>query len=96
MIVRPANLELDVAEATRRLSDLPGRVAHAGETIVITRRGRPIAKLVPAIAPDTDLFRVGWLEDDDPFLDSIERIVAARRGDRARVARRGGRRKPGQ
>jgi len=39
---------LNVAEAKKQFSDLLGRVAYGGETIVITRRGKPMAKLVPA------------------------------------------------
>ncbi len=38
---------LNVAEAKKRFSDLLGRVAQGGETILITRRGKPMAKLVP-------------------------------------------------
>lgn len=71
---------LNVAEAKKRFSDLLGRVAYAGETIVITRRGRPMAKLVPATATESiepvDL--QGWLDDEDPFFAEIDAIVAAR------------------
>ena len=38
---------VNVAEAKKRLSDLLGRVAYGGETVLITRRGRPMARLVP-------------------------------------------------
>ena len=37
---------VNVAEAKRRLSDLLGRVAYSGESVLITRRGRPMARLV--------------------------------------------------
>ena len=40
-------LRINVAEAKRQFSDLLGRVAYRGETVVITRRGKPMAKLVP-------------------------------------------------
>lgn len=39
---------LNVAEAKKHFSDLLGRVAYGGEIILITRRGKPMAKLVPA------------------------------------------------
>ena len=37
---------VNVAEAKRRLSELIGRVAFGGAPVLITRRGRPMAKLV--------------------------------------------------
>jgi prevent-host-death family protein len=37
----------NVAEAKSRLSELLGRVAYGGASFVITRRGRPMALLVP-------------------------------------------------
>ncbi len=40
--------ELGVLEAKNRLSELLDAVER-GENIVITRRGRPVAKLVPAV-----------------------------------------------
>jgi len=73
-------LELNVAEAKRQFSDLLGRVAYGGESILITRRGRPMARLVP-VAGDraAHLARVrGWLDDDDPFFAAVDEIVASR------------------
>ena len=88
-----------VADAKREFSDLLGRVAYGRETIVITKRGRPMAKLVP-IAEDAREERsfadMGWLEDDDPFFKAVDAIVAARKthppralGDRAHQNRSG-------
>ena len=71
---------LNVAEAKRQFSELLGRVAYRGEEVVITRRGKPMAKLVPVKEnvpvhlADVD----GWLAEDDPFFDAIDAIVAAR------------------
>lgn len=45
---------LNVTEAKKQFSDLLGRVAYGGETIVITRRGKPMAKLVPAGKADLE------------------------------------------
>src|SRR5215468_8818908 len=38
---------LSVAEAKRRFSDVLGSVRHRGERVVVERRGRPIAAIVP-------------------------------------------------
>ena len=77
---------LNVAEAKRQFSDLLGRVAYGGETVVITRRGRPMARLVPATAGDGRApARSGFLDDDDPFFPIVEGIVAARSSHKPRV-----------
>lgn len=69
-----------VAQAKARLSELIGQVAHAGHTVLITRRGRPMAKLVPVDAPARrHLAKVkGWLDKNDPFFDALDGIVAER------------------
>jgi len=72
---------LNVAEAKRHLSDLLGRVAQGGETILITRRGKPMAKLTPVDDPTEPqpLAEVeGWLDDDHPFFAAIDDIVDKR------------------
>lgn len=38
---------LSVAEAKRRFSDVLGAIHHRGERVVVERRGRPIAAIVP-------------------------------------------------
>ena len=77
---------LNVAEAKRQFSDLLGRVAYGGETVVITRRGRPMAQLVPADASDTRApASSGFLDDDDPFFTIVDEIVAARSSHGPRV-----------
>ena len=79
---------INVAEAKKRLSTLLGRVAFGKETILIMRRGRPMARLVPPdeepVEPGLGTVR-GWLSDDDPFLAAVEEIVTARVGHRPRV-----------
>ena len=71
---------LNVAEAKAKLSELLARVADDGESILITRRGKPMAKLVPVGTGESrHLANVeGWLDNDDPFFDSIDSIVEAR------------------
>ena len=59
-----------VADAKRQFSDLLGRVAYGKERITIMRRGRPMARLVPAGEEATRPRLAdarGWLEEDDPF-----------------------------
>lgn len=82
---------VSVAEAKKHLSDLLGRVAYGGETVVITRRGRPMARLVPTGPRDAaeGLAGVrGWLDDDDPFFDRVDEAVAARARHRPRALAR--------
>lgn len=69
-----------VAEAKAHLSELIGEVAHAGHSVLITKRGRPMAKLVPVDADERPhLAKVrGWLNEDDPFFTAIDEIVAER------------------
>ncbi|MGH2405521.1 MAG: type II toxin-antitoxin system Phd/YefM family antitoxin [bacterium] len=76
-----------VADAKARLSELIGQVAHAGYSVVITRRGRPMAKLVPVGAPARrHLAKVkGWLDKNDPFFDAIDEVVAERAGHKPRA-----------
>ena len=72
---------LNVAEAKKQFSELLGRVAYAGEAILITRRGKPMAKLVPAAdasSRDPHWPSKGWLEDDDPFFGIVADVVAQR------------------
>jgi len=80
-------ISLNVAEAKKQFSDLLGRVAYGGETILITRRGRPMARLVPPDAAESaHLANVdGWLDDDNPFFAEIDAIVEARSEHRPRV-----------
>jgi prevent-host-death family protein len=97
-----AALALNAAEAKRRFSELLGRVAYGGVTVLITRRGRPMARLVPVTGPEgasrlSDV--AGWLENDDPFFAALDAITDERerhvpRGLRQTKpsGRRGGRR----
>ena len=67
---------INVAEAKKHLSELLGRVAYGGEQIVVTKRGKPLARLVPAIEEPGHLADAkGWLDDEDDFFKTIDRIV---------------------
>ena len=83
---------INVAEAKRRFSDLLGRVAYGKEVITITRRGRPMARLVPIDPPlhaphlaDVE----GWVEDDDVFLAFVDTLSERRSRHVPRVWRDG-------
>ena len=70
--------EVGVAEAKKHFSDLLGRVAYRGERITISKRGKPMAVMVPtAEVPVQKSLREfeGWLEPSDPFFEVIDQIV---------------------
>jgi prevent-host-death family protein len=70
---------VNVAEAKKHLSELLGRVAFGKEHILITKRGKPMARLVPAEEEKKHLADAkGWLENGDDFFATMERIVENR------------------
>lgn len=77
---------VSVAEAKKHFSELLGRVAYRGQSILITKRGRPMARLVPSSEREDKPPRVeGWLEADDPFFEVMDGIVADRETHLPRV-----------
>ena len=70
---------INVADAKKHFSDLLGRVAYGKEQIIITKRGKPMARLVPTDVNDKHLAQAkGWLKEDDSFFKTIEHIVHSR------------------
>ena len=70
---------INIADAKKHFSELVGQVAYGKKQILITKRGKPMARLVPADEIDTHLSKAkGWLEDDDPFFDAIDGIMKDR------------------
>jgi prevent-host-death family protein len=69
---------VSTAEARNRLADLINRAAFGQERIVLTRRGKPVAALVPV--EDME-----WLEDMENQAD-----LAAAREAKEELARDGG------
>jgi prevent-host-death family protein len=75
-----------VAEAKAKFSELLGRVLHRGERIIVQRRGKPVAALVPMEdLKRTEVQSGDWLDDvaglfaDCPEVcDSIDQVVAER------------------
>ena len=81
-------MSVGVAEAKQHLADLLGRVAYGKERVMITRRGKPMAVLVP---PDQVFGRRhladarGWLNEHDSFFSAMRDIVEGRLRHRPRV-----------
>ena len=70
---------VNVAEAKKHFSELLGQVAYGKKQILITKRGKPMARLVPAEENDRHLADArGWLDEDDPFFEMIDLIVKRR------------------
>ena len=70
---------VNVAEAKKHFSDLLGQVAFGGKQILITKRGKPMARLVPVDSPGSHLCKAkGWLDNNDPFFDMMNQIVQNR------------------
>ena len=70
---------VNVAEAKKHLPELLGRVAFGKEHILITKRGKPMARLVPREEEIKLLAEArGWLEKGDDFFGTMERIVQSR------------------
>jgi len=77
---------ISVAEAKKHFSELLGKVAYAKEHIVITKRGKPMARLVPADEADLHLSNAkGWLGETDPFFKTLNSIVHDRKRHMPRV-----------
>ena len=77
---------ISVAEAKKHLSELLGKVAYGNEQILITKRGRPMARLVPAEQSERHLGEVkGWLDENDPFFKTINGIIRNRKSHTPRV-----------
>ena len=87
---------LSVAEAKRRFSDVLGAVRHRGERVIVERRGRPIAAIVPlddlerleGNAARGVLALVGAFGDAKELPRLLDDVVRARARQRRRPAPR--------
>ena len=68
---------VSVANARQHLSEILGKVAYGGEAFVITKKGRPMARLMPIVQAKSKTKKPkslgdieGWLADNDPFFQS--------------------------
>jgi prevent-host-death family protein len=79
MEVSMINQTISVAEAKKNLSELLGKVAYGKKQITITKRGKPMARLVPADSTEKSLADIhGWLDDDDSFFSNTDAIIKDR------------------
>jgi len=79
---------VNIAKAKKHFSELLGKVAFGKKHILITKRGKPMARLVPEDELDMHLCDAkGWLENNDPFFDAIDRIVLDRSKHVSRMLR---------
>lgn len=70
---------INVAEAKKRFSELLGKVAYGKEQVIITKRGRPMVRIVPTEESGMHLGDAsGWLDENDPFFDTISDISKKR------------------
>jgi prevent-host-death family protein len=82
-----AMMRVSVAEAKQHLSDLLGRVAYGKARVTITRRGKPMAILIPPEEAHGKRHLAdarGWLEGRDPFFARMANIVESRLRHRPR------------
>jgi prevent-host-death family protein len=87
---------VSIAEAKAHFSECV-KDAEAGASVVITRRGKPIAAIVRAAdvaqlarlraaGPPRGLARVaGKFDDEQDFVEDVEKIARSRRGAQDRV-----------
>jgi prevent-host-death family protein len=79
---------VNIAEAKKHFSELLGQVAFGKKRILITKRGKPMAVLVPVDEHNRHLGDAkGWLDDNDPFFNTIDRIIRDRSKHVPRVLR---------
>jgi prevent-host-death family protein len=82
---------VSVADAKKHLSELLGRVAYGGERIIISKRGKPMAVMIPPneASAEQNLSEVeGWLQPDDAFFETIDQIVQDRASHTPRVSKK--------
>jgi len=69
-------IRIAASEFKAKCLGLLDRVATTGETIIVTKRGRPVAQLSPVDEPPSLLGSVTFLVDDEelikPILDPMD------------------------
>lgn len=77
---------INITDAKKHFSEIIGQVAFGKKHVLITKRGKPMARLVPVHDSRPHLAEAkGWLDDDDPFFSLIEEIIEAREPHLPRV-----------
>ena len=71
--------EVGISEARTRLSRLIDQVASGGEEVLITRRGKPLARLLPAVGhskiEDALALLLAAREASKPGLQSLRDLI---------------------
>lgn len=80
-------MEISIAEAKARFSEIVNRAAFGGERIVITKRGRPIAVLSAPSGQGIGSVQ-GWMEGADPFFKDLEELEKRREMRTLRISRK--------
>lgn len=81
---------VSVADAKKYLSDILGRVAYGKETITITKRGKPVAEIIPVKEggkPRHIIDVVGKIVAPSDFTKAIEKVIADRKKLKPRLLR---------
>lgn len=71
---------INVSDAKKHFSDILGRVFYGKEEVIIIRRNKAMARLIP-IEQKVRIHLAdakGWLDDNDEFFGDINRIVKTR------------------
>ncbi len=79
---------VSVAEAKKHLSDILGRVAYGKETIIITKKGKPMAEVIPieeGRKPRHIVDVVGKIVAPPDFTMAVEKIVSERKKYKPRL-----------
>ena len=73
MTIYPGHMSINVsaAEFKAKCLGLLDQVAESGETVVVTKRGRPVAQVVPLEAPPSLDGSVTFLVSDDELLAPV-------------------------
>jgi antitoxin (DNA-binding transcriptional repressor) of toxin-antitoxin stability system len=70
----------------KHFSNLIGRGAYGKEEILIMKKGKPMALLLPVKGNNKHLSKArGWLEEGDPFFEIIGSIVKNRNAHTPRL-----------
>jgi len=78
--------QIAAAEFKRKFSDFLGRIVFKHERFIITRRGKPVAEILPVQNGASHIAEVkGWLDDSDPFFNLMDSIVEDRQKHKPRA-----------
>jgi antitoxin (DNA-binding transcriptional repressor) of toxin-antitoxin stability system len=82
-------ITVPMTEAKMRFSELAAKVAYGGDSVVVTKHGKPLLRIsrengtppTDERDPDDWVWKVaGALADDDEFAEIMEDVIASRRG----------------